>query len=190
MERLVLDDGTSERASQLHGRLHHPRSVNQALTRRIFIGRTTQEHSEGSSTSCTARRWPCWWRVGGRVCGSDRSDFGRSRAKHHQFSGRVNPPSRIPRSYMQPSRCRLRQSTITSHSSNRHFVTPLSQLARLPASKAGKAIPPLPRHKPFLTAHIYQTAQLCLYANPNHVKIPSSASNLGFAQGVFYLFHI
>ena len=104
MERLVLDDGTSERASQLHGRLHHPRSVNQALTRRIFIGRTTQEHSQGSSTSCTARRWPCWWRVGGRVCGSDCSDFGRSRAKPHQFSGRVNPPPRIPRSYLQPSR--------------------------------------------------------------------------------------
>ena len=73
----------------------------------------------------------------------------------------------------QDGTCRLRQSTITSHSSNRHFVTPLSQLARLPASKAGKVIPHLPRHKPFLTAHIYQTAQLCLYANPNHVKIPS-----------------
>ena len=46
VERLVLDDGTSERASQLHGRLHHPRSIDHALTRRIsLLGRRRRNTS-------------------------------------------------------------------------------------------------------------------------------------------------
>ena len=181
MERLVIDDGTSERASQLHGRLHHPRSVDQALTRRISLLGRPRRNTRGSSASCTTRRWPCWWRLGGRrVC-----DFDGSGAKPHQFDGGVTPLPHSPSSTCNPQDGirRLRQSTIASHSSNGHFVTPLSQLVRLPASMVGKV-------QAFFDSSHLSNCTTCPYANPNRVKILSSASNLGFAQGIFYPFHI
>jgi hypothetical protein len=112
---------TMERA--LHGRLHHPRSVDQALTRKIsLLGVPRRNTPRALPPAAQHDDGPVGGVWGGMFVGPIAQILaGPGRDLTNSAAG--SPPSRIPRSNCNPQdgTCRLRQSTITSHSSNGHL---------------------------------------------------------------------